>query len=219
MQGSPTDRIRETFGWNGFPDSLFHEASYVLRFDLGGEQNSDPLRFMRAIDRAREVAASVFAQSRSMTAIVGYYDGARRSPRAASSFKALAGIGFQGEFSKPERVPLKDKDHIAAFGEDLCAYWCSAEMSTSCEQRDALLWACIAREIDISPKARWLERIYIVDFEQGIVLNVYDDRGMDLAALDPGKLRPIYLAFNDWLSDYDRERMARTFTCNDAINR
>ncbi len=215
MQGLPTGRIKEVFGWNGFPDPLLYKASYALRFDLGGELSSGPLRFMRAMDRARAVASSVFAQSRNLTAIVGYYDGKRRSSRAASSFKALASIGFHAEFSKPERVPLNDKDHIAAFGEDRYAYWCSAEMTNSSEQRDVLLWACIAREMDISPKARWLERMYIVDLEQGIALNVYDDRGMDLAALDPGKLRPLYLAFNDWLLDHDRTWMAKTFAAND----
>lgn len=212
MQLSPSRRIREVFGWNGFPDSLFHEASYALRFDLGGELHSAPLRLLRAMDRAREVATTVFAQSRHLTAIVRYYDGERRSSRAASSFKALAEIGFQGEFSKPERVLLNDVEYIAEFGEDLCTYWSSAEIGQSREQRDALLWACVTRELEISPKAKGLDRIYIVDFQLGIVLNVYDDRGMDLAALDPDKLRPVYLTFNEWLLDHDHERMSETFS-------
>ncbi|MFT3690471.1 DUF3885 domain-containing protein [Paenirhodobacter sp.] len=216
MHISPTGRIRDVFGWNCFPDSLFYEAKYALRFDLGGEMPSHPLRFLRAMDRAREVAATVFEQSLNLTAIVCYYDGERRSSRAASSFKALAQIGFQAEFSKPERIPLNDRDYIAEFGEDLCAYWCSAEMKRSCEDRDALLWACTAREIGIFPKARWLSRIYIVDFDRGVVLNVYDDRGMDLAALDPDKLRPAYHAFSEWLLDHDRERMIMTFKSRDT---
>ncbi|WP_112312338.1 DUF3885 domain-containing protein [Pseudogemmobacter bohemicus] len=92
-------------------------------------------------------------------------------------------------------------------------------LGRSCENRDALLWVCIAREIGIFPKARWLSRIYIVDFDQSIVLNVYDDRGMDLVALDPGKLRPVCHAFNEWLLDYDREKMLKTFTPRDTTVR
>lgn len=216
MQEETTGRIRSVFGWNGFPDALFYEANYALRFDLGGEVHSSPLRFLRAMDRAREVASTIFEQSLNLTAVVCYYDGERRSSRAASSFKALADIGFQAEFSKPERIPLHNQDHIAEFGEDLCAYWCSAEMGRSCEDRDALLWACTAREIGISPKARWLSKIYIVDFDGGIVLHVYDDRAMDLVSLDPGKLCPVYHMFNEWLLDYDREKMVETFTSRDT---
>src|SRR5690606_14218141 len=106
MQEKPTERIRGVFGWNGFPDALFYEANYALRFDLCGELPSHPLRFLRAMDRAREVASAIFEQSLNLTAIVCYYDGERRSSRPASSFKTLADIGFQAEFRKPERIPL-----------------------------------------------------------------------------------------------------------------
>lgn len=216
MQNKPTGRIRDVFGWNGFPDALFYEANYALRFELGGEVHSKPLRFLRAMDRAREVASTIFEQSLNLTAIVCDYDGERRSSRAVSSFKSLAKIGFQADFSKPERIPLNDQDYIAEFGEDLCAYWCSAEIGRSREDRDALLWVCNSREIGISPTAKGIGKIYIVDFDAGIVLHVYDDRGMDLVALDPGKLRPVYHMFNEWLLDYNREKMDETFTSRDT---
>lgn len=151
MQEKPTERIRGVFGWNGFPDALFYEANYALRFDLCGELPSHPLRFLRAMDRAREVASAIFEQSLNLTAIVCYYDGERRSSRPASSFKTLADIGFQAEFRKPERIPLNDQDYIAEFGEDLCAYWCSAEMGRSREDRDALLWAGVTDHHDAFP--------------------------------------------------------------------
>ena len=67
MHVSPTGRITDVFGWNCFPDSLFSEAKYALCFDLSGEVLSHPLRFLRAMDRAREVAATVFEQSLSLT--------------------------------------------------------------------------------------------------------------------------------------------------------
>lgn len=39
----------------------------------------------------------------------------------------------------------------------------------------------------------------------------YDDRGADLVASNKEILLPIYLEFNNWILDYDRERIDKTF--------
>ncbi len=76
---------------------------------------------------------------------------------------------------------------------------------------DALLWGSITREMGVTPEARWLGPIFIVDFELRLVLFAYDDRGMDVVAMDREPLLPIYRQFGDWLLDYDRDRMDARF--------
>ncbi|KQT50454.1 hypothetical protein ASG52_06445 [Methylobacterium sp. Leaf456] len=63
----------------------------------------------------------------------------------------------------------------------------------------------------VTPKARWLSSIFIVDFERRLTLFAYDDRGMDVVAMDRESLLPIYRQFGDWLLDYDRDRMDARF--------
>jgi hypothetical protein len=211
MNLSPIERIREKFGWEGFPDYLFYDAEYALRFDLGGDLPENPIRFLQAVDRARQVAKVAFRQSTKLTAIVAFYDGERRCSRPAASFRALASIGFKGTFGPPVRVLLNDKDYIAQFGSDICIYWTSAEMEVCDAQIGALVWASVSTKLNISPKARWLDRIYIVDFDQGIVLLTYDDRGLDLVSLDREMLCPMYSEYQDWLLAYDRAKMDAMF--------
>lgn len=204
------ERIRSTFGWNGFPDSLFYASTWALRFNLGGDLAPGPHRFLHAIDRARTVAASVFRDSPKLTVFAGFHDGERRTTRTSRSFRDLAAMGFKHTFTKPEKVLLADQEYIAAFGKDLCRYWSSTELANDAAQLDILLWASVAKDGDIRPKSRWLD-LYLADLDRGLVLLVYDDRGMDVIGPSKEATVDLYRNFNPWLLDYDRPRMDRTF--------
>ncbi|MTH64542.1 DUF3885 domain-containing protein, partial [Paracoccus shanxieyensis] len=52
---------------------------------------------------------------------------------------------------------------------------------------------------------------YIIDRSRSVILHIYDDRGMDVAAGHPSALRPLYEKFNCWLLDHDREKMDLIF--------
>lgn len=207
---TPIDRILGTFGWRGFPDALFYEAAHGLRFDLGGDLPMGPLRFLQAIDRARTVAEAVFEGSVQLTAVVGHYGGERRSRRDLASFMRLREIGFDHPFGLPDKVPQGDEGHIAEFGEDLCQYWYAADFPNNRAGLSALLWTSVAREMPITPKARWLD-VYIADFDRGLVLHAYDDRGMDVVATQRGLIEPLYRSFNAWLLGHDREAIEEKF--------
>ncbi len=51
----------------------------------------------------------------------------------------------------------------------------------------------------------------LVDFQRGILVHVYDDRGMDVISSDRHVLEPLYRDFQDQLLDHDRRRMAGVF--------
>ncbi len=75
--------------------------------------------------------------------------------------------------------------------------------------RDALLWTSIAEEMAISPHAPVMS--WLIDFDTMIVLHVYDDRGMDVRALDRDSIAPLYQEFGAWLLEPERSRMAAVF--------
>jgi hypothetical protein len=210
----PTNRIFDVFGWNGFPDALFYETDFSLRFKLGEDLSEVPARFLQAMDRARYIANALFDRSESLTAVISYFDGERRTPRAAASFKALSKMGFKATFGPAEQTKQNNASYIAKFGGDLCKYWHSAKFSKTPHQVNALLWASITCKMPTMPKIRHLDAIYIIDFPRGIAATLYDDRGMDVIALDRAPLQPLYEQFEEWLWNSDRPKMDRVFSRN-----
>lgn len=73
---------------------------------------------------------------------------------------------------------------------------------------EAVLWSALR----IWPVARTpADCLYIVDFDRGLALWPYDDRGMDVIATSRGPLEDVYRQFGPWLLDYDRARMDAVF--------
>ena len=72
-----------------------------------------------------------------------------------------------------------------------------------------LIWCAISYEMAIAPKAPVLS--FLADLERGILMHVYDDRGMDVTALDRQPLLPVYRDREEWLLAYDRSRMDEAF--------
>jgi hypothetical protein len=208
---TPTDRLHANFGWRDFPTGASNPGKHGLRFELGDPLPMGPLRFLRAIDRARTIASGTFARSATLCAIVTVYGGERRTRRHSVALQHLREIGFAYDFGPAERVKQADREHCAEFGEDLCRYWYAADFPNEDDAVSALLWASISSEMDIQPHARWIDTIHVVDFDRKILLNAYDDRGMDVIAADPARLAPLYEERGDWLLDHDRAAMDAVF--------
>ena len=210
MISDPIKTIDTAFGWRGFPGGMFYHAPFGLRFELGGELEG-PLRFLHALDRARTVASSLFLDSDTLVAIVSVYGEERATRRQSAAIRQLEQIGFRHPFGTPAKVAENDQDHIAEFGGDLYRYWYAAQFTNDEASVTALLWASIAREMDIRPKARWIDTIHIADIHKRLALTAYDDRGMDVIGPTGSALSSIYREFNSWLLDYDRAEMDAKF--------
>jgi len=55
-------------------------------------------------------------------------------------------------------------------------------------------------------------RVYFLNRATAIIVHMYDDRGLDIIAANREPLMPIYRAFNDWILDSDRERIAKALS-------
>jgi hypothetical protein len=212
MSTDPIQAMDAAFGWRAFPDALFYHAPFGLRFELGGDIAAEPLRFMQALDRAKAVAAALFSGSDTLTAIVSIYGQRRATRRHSIAMQQLAGIGFSHPFGPAVKVPQNDQDYIDHFGCDLFRYWYAAPFSNDEASISALLWASVAHEMDIQPKARWIDTIHIADLQNRLALTVYDDRGMDVIGPSGPLLSSLYRKFNPWLLDYDRAAMDAKFS-------
>ncbi len=53
--------------------------------------------------------------------------------------------------------------------------------------------------------------IYFVNITRKIIYHLYDDRGCDVIASNKEDLRSLYEELNDWILDYDREKINKIF--------
>ena len=55
-------------------------------------------------------------------------------------------------------------------------------------------------------------RVYFLNPTTAIIVHMYDDRGLDIIAATREALMPVYRTFNDWVLEYDRERIAKNLS-------
>ena len=71
---------------------------------------------------------------------------------------------------------------------------------------------------DFPPKRpRVNDYVYFVNQSRNMILHMYDDRGLDVIALQIDDLRPIYHLHKDWILRYDREAIEEMFESNKPI--
>jgi hypothetical protein len=206
-------RLLDRFGVDSL-DALFYGAKWGLRFELGGDWDvagGQIPRMLQAVDRARAVTEAAFAGSATVEAVINKWGHRRPGPRNLA-FKRLAGMGFQptplyqGVHRDPDDEPTDPRAY----------YFLAGPVGIS--DGATLIWDACASAIGVAPASPMLSidgadqfRSYLVDFERGILVDVYDDRGMDVIAVDCEALRPLHVRFSDWLLDYDRARMDAMF--------
>ncbi|WGI20374.1 DUF3885 domain-containing protein [Amylibacter sp. IMCC11727] len=198
------DRLEQTFGRHDFPNGMFYEFDFGLRFELGGEISfANPIRrFLQAHSRANEIAQFVFKPSKELYAVTVCWG---NKEGTSSDLSRLGGI-FP-KFNK-NNYDFAIDESSEEVGEDV-DYWFLNQI-TEPEQITELLWLDIASEMMIMPAADG-HSTFLVDFDNAVAVNAYDDRGMDVIAMNKQKLAGAYKKFNDWLLDYDRKEMDTMF--------
>ncbi|MBB3694797.1 DUF3885 domain-containing protein [Sphingomonas sp. BK580] len=197
--------------WSHLWTTRFSDKDVRLRFQLGGQFDNvteQVPRFLQAHSRASTVADAAF---RNGCMGVVAWGGQRPSStglsrRTKNGFTALQSTGFVVPQSAEWHGPLySDPDDAEANDATFRSY----DLGEDKVARDTLLWHAVALEMPIYPKAN--VSIFLIDPVTPLMLYVYDDRGMDVIAKDEAALRDLFIRFDEWLLDYDRERMAKLF--------
>jgi hypothetical protein len=89
------------------------------------------------------------------------------------------------------------------------AHWQSFDITKNLSNRDVIIWCATTYEAAIYPKAPVIP--FLVDMGSGILIHIYDDRGMDVIALDRETLTNVYRMHERWLLNYDRQRIVEAF--------
>lgn len=204
-------KIQEQFDIQELPHGMFYAFDYALRFELGGEEfgTDRPMRrFAQAYERSNAISQAFFAKSSKIYVLLSSYGMEQPDKKRLKPLK-LCGIK-RSEFQYLSKTAQHNDEHIAEFGSDVFRHWDIAKLEDK-QTISEILWLGIASEMGIKPTFYDSTTAYIVDAENGLVLHLYDDRGMDVVALQKEPLSNLFVSFNEWLLDYDLTRMTDMF--------
>lgn len=189
---------------------LFYKCDFGLRFDLQvGETNTEKY-FENVIRRATTIFQNAFDDSDKVFLVLMDYKYKRRKIRFSNFiFKQIQNL-HADEIIFLKGIGLYDpgdKSDIRNIG--------IIKLSSGRINHKAVLLA-IANQ-DFPSRFPRLEdnhiisnkEIYFININKKLILNMYDDRGLDVVATDIEALRPIYEKHRDWILDCDREQIAK----------
>ncbi len=64
---------------------------------------------------------------------------------------------------------------------------------------------------DMGIKPSIFHRMYFINVNKNTIFHIYDDRGCDVLATSPNTIRDMYHTYNDWILDYDRNKIDKVF--------
>jgi len=192
-----SNQLEQIFGTSDFGDGLFNKWPIGIRFELGADWGNAPhhfytQRFYQAIDRAKTILQEIFKNTQNLHVILTFTN--QSTLEAKILVKDLINCGF----TLPDKYVLNSNAGII-FNDKITS-----------ANTHAILWAIISNEIGVKPTAQI--KAYFIDLEKAIVAHPYDDRGMDVIAIDKDNLLPIYNKFGAWILDYDKEKIDKTFS-------
>ncbi len=189
-------------------------SPFSLRFELsdGEHVGRQVTKFINSFERARALARLALPGERIVGIIAGFPEpslmaGAEwREWTTGTAFDHLTNLGVPSDACLASWTGYWWHCDIDDPEMEL---WEQRAVMLSWEQADILLWNQVGQDLGIAPRAPVQAKL--VDLERGICVNAYDDRGMDITAIERAPLEALYAERNDWLLDYDRARMAAVF--------
>ena len=181
---------------------IFYQARYGLRFEMGIGDPTDekfriiPTHFEEAIHRALSIyqatepydilRISIWLDSENEVEIPNYF----------------TSIG----------LPEWDESYIETHYSD--GYECQIKACYWYLRKLTFDWKKLFRDIlytDFKEPHFLASNVFFINTKAEILYHLYDDRGLDVVAIDKMTLLPIYQNYHTWLLDYDREAMKKVF--------
>jgi hypothetical protein len=191
-------------------------SPYRLRFELNGDEiNTGGVyvnMFTRSYDRARTLARAALPGDEVVAIVAAYPDPKRELGASSRGWTKGTAFGLLAEMGVCTEPAIESWSGYWWPGEEAdeeVKPWAHRAVKLNWEQADILLWNQVAHDLGITPQAPVMSKF--VDLERGVSVNAYDDRGMDVTALNKLAISRLYTEFDAWLLDYDRPRMDSEF--------
>ena len=198
---------------------LFYNNTYGLRFEVGpknldiwADEGNTALNeeyFNVALIRASEIFNAAFASTDDIS--ISYQipsDGRKKIKKRNFIFKQISNLKSRVvEYSEHKDIYPENIDYKRECWRRVTV----SGIKTSDVNVKAIFHSLI--NIDFPPRVpRISGECYLINLTKGLVLNLYDDRGMDVISIKKEPLLKLYQSHNEMLLDYDRDRIDEVFS-------
>ena len=198
---------------------LFYNNEFGLRFEIGStdigvwedyeKRILNNKYFDTALDRSMDIFQTVFAATDSISIAYQIYSHRRKKIKKGNYlFKQI------NDFKNRKVIFTK---HREIYPEDLeykCNCWrrvTITDIKTEDVNIKNILLALIHSDFSVR-KPSIMGQCFFINHTKGITLNLYDDRGMDIVALEKSALVDLYKSHYELILDYDRKKIDNVFS-------
>lgn len=194
--------IAQIFKGLAFKRPLFYAYPLGLRFQLS-ENGNHIHQFVTAYTKANEITQHIFSNKKPVIVLRCFLKKSIFASRQV--LKDLKNM----DITLPKNVEywLEDADDEPLWDDLYCYLNIAYEIDL--QEMNKYIWGACARDFNIMPDASG--QAYLFDFEQQIMVWLYDDRGMDVVGNNALVLSNLYQQYHHYLLDYDKEIMAKNF--------
>ena len=199
---------------------LFYNNIFLLRFEIGPAEaeiwtdfDNDRLNeeyFDIALTRSESIFDACFSPLDNISISYQIFSYGRQKIK-------------KGNFIFKQINNIKDRDILFTKHRDIhldtleykCQFWHRVTISNLKTQDinvKNLLKASVNTDFSRFRQPAIKGECFFINHSKGIVLLLYDDRGMDVVASEKESLLDLYKIHNDWILDYDRELIDRIFS-------
>lgn len=184
---------------------VFYECPYALRFEIGTPSlsASQTLYTRAALLRAR----FLYESSATYDTLLWIHYCSPDTLTSQHTQELLARFCLLADL--PEPIEIYQQETTDSDGAPLLRIFFLWDMRTTPPDIDALLRGII--QTDFTDFLELSSAVFFFDTTAQILLHLYDDRGMDIAAASRDSLHTLYTQFSNWLLEYDRARMDQLF--------
>ncbi|WP_440118947.1 DUF3885 domain-containing protein [Paenibacillus sp. QZ-Y1] len=197
-----------------FKPPLFYSWSVSIRFELGNPRmfRLNVEHYMEQVyDRSLELFRALHDQEDEVFIITHahFADEPRNKVKKLNLYRKYIKKKEPIRALRLEILPDVDckPNEIPAPRNNMYMYW------ARCRVED-LKYSQFIKAIcnhDVGMKPMIHHRVYFINISKKTIFHIYDDRGCDVISASREELMDIYNEYNDWILDYDRERMNNVF--------
>jgi hypothetical protein len=182
---------------------LFYRWPIGIRFELGG-RGPEPTIMALVRHRAVNLYEGNFGPKDNCVVIAQDWSGGLLPQRPLFAFARSQNIGLRND---PQHLDIERQTDDGELDRHTLLW---VEQAARSFDYGAVFQAIGNADHAIEPSVG--SRVYFCNAGTDVILHMYDDRGLDVIARQPEVLVPLYRTFNQWILDYDRERIDQVFS-------
>lgn len=204
----------ETFPNLEFRPPLFYNGDIGIRFKLGVNYDYNNIYencpYLEGVyNRAITLFQSLHSKTDDIYIVVDVNDFAD-----GETFKHKLNIFSKYVKEKSDLFKLQKNTIPYVFPEDdEDGLYKTHRFTLKCKVSDLkyipMLKAICNQDMGIKPSI--FHRVYFINVNKNTIFHIYDDRGCDVLATSPNTIRDMYHTYNDWILDYDRNKIDKVF--------